>query len=157
MDEQVKTQNGLPISFTKQEYRLLVRCVFQQLFMLESMVEEHASKEFEHLNILSSKLLKFAPDFSCSDVVATDVVDDTIHANSTFLDSIMQAISEYDDVSFWEELTHRMSERDLMNDLDSKRLAEISEEEYLQLLTEKLIFYTNHFSNMGLENVKISN
>ncbi|MCH8523254.1 MAG: hypothetical protein LAT52_01765 [Balneolales bacterium] len=155
MNSKKGQESRVPISFNKSEYRVLVHAVYQQLFMLESLVDHQNTKEFENLNSLSSKLIEYAPEFASGDLIARDVIENTIYPNSAFLDLVMQMINEYDEVSFWEELTHRLAERDLLRDYKGKELTKLSEEEYLELLSEKLVYYTKLFGENGLENVEL--
>lgn len=155
MKKFTKIESGLPITFTKDEYRMLTQLVYQQLFMMESLVEPQTSKMFERISLLSSKLIRHATDFACNDLIARDVVDNAVFPSSTFLDSIMESIAEYDEVSFWEELTHKLAERDLLREVNNEELELMSEEDYLDRLGEKLVFYTNRFSQDGVENLRL--
>lgn len=147
---------GIPVFLTKSEYRILVQTTYQQLFMLESLVEQHNSKDFEKLNALTSKLLTYANEFASEDLVATDVMNSTVYPNSIFIERVMEAIADYDEVSFWEELTHKLAERDLLRELDASTLDTMPEEDYLEALSEKLVYYTNRFGEEGLENLNLN-
>lgn len=150
------TNSGLPVILTKDEYRLLVKLSFQQLFMMESLVDQQNSKEFERISMLSSKLIKYAPDFASNDLIAHDVVNDMIFPSTSFIDSIMESIAEYDEVSFWEELTHKLAERDMLREHSNEELEEMTEEDYLSKLSEKLVLYTDKLGEDGLDGVVVT-
>lgn len=155
MDNNDKASFNTPIHLSRNEYRLLVTMVYQNLFMHESLVNQQSSKLHESMNTLAEKLIRCAPDYNSQDFIAEDVLTNTIHPSSNFYETVLESINQYDEVSFWEELTQRLAERDVVREHGVKALELLDVEEYMTIVSDQLAYYAEHFSINGLDSIEI--
>ena len=156
MDNNDKASFNPPIQLSRNEYRLLVTMMYQNLFMHESMVDQQSSKLHESMNALAEKLIRYAPDFNSQDFIAEDVLTNSIHPSSNFYETVLESISQYDEVSFWEELTQRLAERDVVREHGVELLESLDVDEYMTIISARLVYYAEHFSENGLDSIDIT-
>jgi hypothetical protein len=155
MAENKTPSSGIEISVNRKEYRLLVQMLYRSLFINESLVNQNSAKLHEDMSDLAEKLISLAPDFDSEDIVARDVLTGTVYPSADFYSKILDQIAEYDEISFWEELTQRLAERDTIRDAGIETIRGLNEEEYLTLVADRLIWYTEHFKICGLDDIKV--
>lgn len=154
MDTQ-QNEPGGTIALTREQYRALVHMVLKSTLMQESLADQEPPLEREHMVDLSMHVLKFAGDFNSEDMVATDLESGVVYPAAELYEKVMEDIMDYDEVSFWEEIAHRMSEDEMVREFGTDVLDTISREEYFRLLGDKLAYFTQEFSENGLERVRI--
>ncbi|KPQ00485.1 MAG: hypothetical protein HLUCCA01_01065 [Bacteroidetes bacterium HLUCCA01] len=157
MNDQNHQPSGIPIYLNKKEYRALIRILFKHILMFSNLTDQQTSKEFERINSMAERLLKYANDFASEDLVAHDVSTGTNFPSNELYREIITQINAYDEVNFWEELTQRLSERDLVKGRSFEELNESGMENHRQILEDRLVFYTDHFGEHGVENLYIIN
>lgn len=157
MSDQLSPSNGIPIHLNRKEYRALIRILFKHVLMFDNLTDQQSSKEFERVNFLAERLLGHVNDFASEDLVAYDVSTGKNFPANTLYRDIMAQINTYDEVTFWEELTQRLSERDLVKDRNFADLNELGIEKHQQMLEERLVYYANHFGEHGVENLFVVN
>jgi hypothetical protein len=146
---------GIDVSLNRKEYRLLVQMIYRSLLINESLVNQDNAKEHEEMCDLAEKIISYAADFDSDDIVARDMLNGTLYPSANFYGKVMDQITEYDEITFWEEITQRLADRDTINEHGMEIIKKLSEEEYLSLVTDRLIWYTEHFKMRGLDDVKV--
>jgi hypothetical protein len=152
----IESQPEGSISLNRSEYRTLIRMVHQSLFMRESMTDSgQDSEDFNQMGELTAKLLEHASAFDSDDITEKDVESGVIFAATDFFEKIMDDILDYDEVSFWEELTHRMAEQEMIREFGADVLETLDREEYFKLVGERMAVYSDEFTLNGIDNLKL--
>ncbi len=144
----------MKINFTKKQYLTLIKLIYLGTWITNAHRTEDIIEEFEDLE---QYILSFARDFGMEDEV---VYDDEI--GKFFLDEefivnsgIEEIIDEYDNETFWEELIHRLSERDLNERYGEDALSNMALEDVLMKKMPLLEMYDTEFSENGLVNLRL--
>ena len=129
----------MKINFTKDEYRLLLDMIYLADWMI------HSHNEGDELNLeykaLRKKLLSHYKEMNSEDRIEYVDEDDEYYEFSNYDDEIhSKFIHDYDEKTFWDELTSRLSQRDA-KDFKKQCALEYS--------------YSEEFEKNGLSNLKV--
>lgn len=146
----------MKIDFTKREYRLLL----ELLYLGEWMIDAHETEtrpETVGYRELQQKLYKFAKELDAEDLIEysrelgeyfpTNKLGEAAHIRSF--------IEEYDNNSFWQELIHRLVDRDLQAQVGEDELRRMDFEEYLEKSIPIEETYSEEFTRYDLERVRV--
>jgi hypothetical protein len=146
----------MKIEITKKEYRTLLDVFHLADWVLHAYKTEEGPETEEYRN-LEQKVLSFAKEMGFEHLVEYDTEIKKYFPTREYEDtsSAMDAIVDYDNESFWDELTERLAYRDLiLQEGKDKVLGMNLEERFVKIeaLREK---YSDEFYRNGLNRVFI--
>ena len=147
------------IKLSTSELRLLL----DMIYMAEWMLHAHKTKEDLRTvpyHAVEQRFLKVAHDSGkFEEFIEYDSENDTYWPTRSFEEMLDEQgfIEQYDDDTFWDELTNRMAYRDVAKKVGGeKRLAALPFDERLQQLFAREAYYNEEFYKHGIERLHIS-
>jgi hypothetical protein len=143
----------MEIQLTKKEYRLLLDMLYISDWVMTAHHEEEDAKAKPYQQV-QQKLLAYAKGFGFEDLVEYEKEYDEYAPTRKFedLESTTSFIDDYDDDVFWDELRHRLAQRDLIR---AKGLHEIQEMDPISRMMEEDKIadeYDSEFVVNGIDN-----
>ncbi len=145
----------MSISLTNQEYRLLLELLYVADWVLHAhrVSEDTETRPYRDL---TQKVLSHANEFEMEDLVAWDEQFDEYFFPQEFDDGpVMYYIEEFEALTFWDELAHRLARRDLAREHDHQPTSEAEIVERMEKLFELEEKYASYFEQHGLERLEI--
>jgi hypothetical protein len=147
----------MKIDITKKEYRALLDVFHIADWVLHAYKTEEGPETEEYRN-LEQKFLSFAKEMGFEHLVEFDAETGKYFPTREYEDtsSVMDAIVDYDNESFWDELIERLASRDLILQEGKDKVMAMDFEERLvktETLKEK---YSDEFYRNGLSRVIIT-
>jgi hypothetical protein len=147
----------MEIQLTKEEYRLLLDMLHISDWVMNSHKVEEDPKTQPYKRV-EQKIMSYAKEFGFENLVEYDNKYDEYNPTSEFedLESSMAFIEDYEDDVFWDELCHRLAQRDLIREKGLKKIQAM--EPMARMLEEDKIAekYDSEFVANGIENFIIA-
>ena len=143
------------ISFSKKEYRLLVDMLHIADWMLTAHLVEPQKTHHEYM-ALKDRICSHAKEMGMEHLVEyIDEVDGYYETRpyDTYLHETF--IEPYDEETFWEELTSRLAERDLIEKIGLEGYRSMEGMKRVRELGEISDQYDREFEQHGLEHVRV--
>lgn len=139
----------MKINLTKREYRSLMDVLYIADWVMSAFGETGNNKPDPH-DQLEQKLLSYAKDFGFDDYVQQDKSAGRYYPTRLFEDETMatEIIDQYDENTFWDELAHRLAQRDIK--LKYGDMAQVYEE--MSIIEDA---YNEKFEETGLLTVRV--
>lgn len=147
----------MKIDLTRKEYRDLLDILAIANWVLNAHKVDREPRTARY-DKLEQKLLALAKEMGYENLVEHAPEHNRYFPTREYEEtSAAQAfITEYDNDSFWEEMTARLAERDLVRQLGGHdRIATLSPEELFEKLGKLEEYYGTEFSRNGLENLQL--
>ncbi|WP_136805580.1 hypothetical protein [Desulfosediminicola flagellatus] len=146
----------MKIHLTKKEYRNLLDILSISDWVMNAHRNEVEAK-CKPYNELQQKILSYARDFGCDDVVESDKNSNTYYLTHMDDDEAIsnEFIKEYEEEFFWDELTSRLSQRDLIEEKGYDAVVEMKPIERMTKTEEFSDKYHDEFENNGIKNLII--
>ena len=146
----------MKINITNKEYVTLLEVLHLADWMLHANEVEPSDNHPQHRE-LEQKIFSLAKEFGCEHLVKYDPELKQYIPTCEMEDSpaVTTVIDEYDEGSFWHELTNRMAGRDLYRELQAKGITKLSFEETFTKEEPYLAKYNEEFETHGLERLQI--
>lgn len=145
----------MKINFTKKEYSTLIDFIYIGDWILHSHCIGEEGKSQKHIE-LQKKVYSYAQDYEASDKLQYYKDLGGYYENRDYEDYARETFIEpYDQEHFWEELTWRLADRDLLQKYGAQKLEDMPFQERMSehdLLREK---YNSEFEKNGLANLNI--
>ncbi|QTM98577.1 hypothetical protein ERJ70_04260 [Sediminibacillus dalangtanensis] len=138
--------SNVNMEMTESQYKKLTELVY----LGNWLVNAHRNEEITHYEELEQFVYKNA---GLADVVTYDEEEDFYSMAPEQEEKLHRYIKEYEDYNFWEELTYRLANRDLLRELGPKGKLEQKDIERRIELAEG---YENEFIKNGLRNVTVN-
>lgn len=150
----------MQLELTKEQYENLVKMLSISnwvLEVLEAVDEEDGDyeKEIEEMQELEQYILSKHADFDSHGKILFEPQMENYITTQEVEDEIVPIMEIYEDYAFWEELTHRMARRDLIEEHGEKKIHEMDPLHRMELEEEFLIKYGEEFSQNGLVRLHI--
>jgi hypothetical protein len=146
----------MKIEITKKEYRLLLDVFHIADWVLHSYKMEEGQETEEYRN-LEQKFFSFAQEMGFANLVEYDPEMKQYFPTREYDETnvVMEAIVDYDNESFWEELMERLAMRDLILKEGKEKVLAMDDDKRLAK-TEKLRDkYAAEFERHGISRVVI--
>jgi hypothetical protein len=146
----------MKIEITKEEYRVLLDVFHIADWVLHSHKMEEGMETEKYRN-LEQKFFSYAQKMGFADLVEYDPEMKEYFPTREYDENndVMQAIVEYDNETFWEELTERLAMRDLIVQEGKEKVMAMDDDERL-VKTEKLREkYGTEFEQHGISRISI--
>lgn len=147
----------MKIDLTRKEYRDLLDILFVANWVLNAYRVGEDPRTVRY-GKLEQKLLALAKQMDYENLVQYVPEHNRYYPTREYEEtsSTQTFIIEYENDSFWEELTSRLAERDLARQLGGfDRVVALSPEELFEKLGQLEKFYDEEFSHNGLENLQL--
>jgi N-methylhydantoinase A/oxoprolinase/acetone carboxylase beta subunit len=139
------------LKLTDEQYKYLIQLVYLGNFMANATRNnDEMIPQFEELE---QHVYSFAAEFGCGEFVDRHDAVEGIYPTREFEEMMDKLISEYDADIFWEELLHRMTERDLVDAYGEQAVAGMSIVERIEKERGFIQNYDKEFSENGLKNL----
>ena len=133
------------------EYRRLMLMAFLGEWMLNAIRKDPDASMEDAL----SKLYSFARDTPMQELVAFDAEENAWIPTPAFEDEAHALIDQYDDTTFWEELTSRLAERDLIERHGERKVLGMRPAQREREVSAIAKDYTREFEEVGLDRLRI--
>lgn len=146
----------MKINITKKEYRTLLD-VFEIADWVLHSYKTADDPETERYRVLEQKFLSLAKDMGFKHLVEYDAKTGQYFPTKRYEEesSVMKFIDEYDNETFWDELSERLAFRDLIMQEGEEKVRAMSLEERFQKVEALREKYLNEFQMNGLNRIKI--
>ena len=141
------------ISLTDEQYKDLMQLVYLGNFMANATRNnDEMIPQFEDME---QHIYASAHEFGCGEYVDRHDAVEGIYPTREFEEMMDRFVCEYDADIFWEELLHRMTERDLVDAYGEKAVSSMSIVERIEKERPFVQTYDKEFSENGLKNLRI--
>lgn len=141
------------IELTSEQYRNLLKLVYLGHWMANS----HRDVPIPELEEIENVVYSFASQFGCEELVDSESQTGQYFPSVDLEEEMDSFLEEYDDYTFWDELSWRLADRDFETRYDPARAIVMTNEE---ILREKDIFvqkYVKEFNAHGIDHVTVKN
>jgi hypothetical protein len=140
----------MKIELNKKQYRDLIELLFLGNWVANaSRTGAEGDDMLEKYEEIFDYILSHAKSFEADDVVMQE--DKRFYTTMDFDESIMPVIEDYDDYTFWEQLSSKLAERDLLRELGPISFKEEHQERMFDIEEQ----YEIEFEKNGLKNLTL--
>jgi hypothetical protein len=146
----------MKIDITKKEYRALLDIFYIADWVLHSYKTEEGPETEEYRN-LEQKFFSFAQEMGFANLVEYDSEMKEYFPTREYDETnvVMEAIVEYDNESFWEELMERLAMRDLILKEGKEKVMAMDDDKRLAKMEELREKYAAEFERHGISRIII--
>jgi hypothetical protein len=144
----------MKIKISKNEYRLMLDVFAIAEWVMNSFKVDKDS-EAKPYNKLEQKIMSYAEDFGCGNLVSYDSKLEEFFPTREFEErgAYSKFIEQFEDDVFWEELGQRLALRDLINDQGLETVRNMDPVSRLKAQDEIADRYHQEFYDNGIENL----
>lgn len=142
------------LELTKKQYISLVKALTIAGWMAAS-VDEEFEELTKELSELEQYVLSKAESFGANAEIYLEPEINAYYPTQKIEGEIADFLESYDDSVFWDELTHRMARRDLIEEYGLEKIQSMDPLNRVELEEEFLLIYSNEFTANGIENLDI--
>lgn len=142
------------LELDKKQYLALLKALSIVTWVSSTVeeVDDEMSNDFEDLE---QYIMSKHEEFGVKDEVFFDNETNTYFPTQDFEDEIIPIIDIFEDASFWDEITHRLSRRDFLEKHGEKQVLDMDPLERMGLEEEFLVKYSEEFSQFGVNRLRI--
>jgi hypothetical protein len=146
----------MKMNLTKKEYRLLLDLVYIGDWVMHAH-EEEESEDTEDYRMLIQKIYGLAKEMGFDSLVESDSERNEYFPTRQYEETsrVFEFIEAYEDMSFWDELTQRLVDRDVQEEVGGERRERMSPEDYYTLAGPIAARYEREFSASGIANMRL--
>ena len=138
-------------TFTDEEYRRLMMLTFLGEWLVNA-IQKDPDPAYEDL---LSKIYSFAKGTPSESLVVFDGDAENWAPSEAFEHDAHALIDQYDDITFWEELTARLTERDLIETHGERAVGGMRPDQRTRAAAPIAKAYTKEFEDTGLERLRV--
>ncbi len=139
-------------SFSDQEYRRLMMLAYLGEWMLNAIRKDPDPAYEDTL----SKVFSFAKETSLESLVLFNETTGAWDPQEAFEEEAHTMIDQYDDKTFWEELTARLTERDMNLAHGERAVRSMRPEQRTRAASPIAKAYTQEFEEQGLDRLRVA-
>lgn len=141
------------VELTRSQFRALLKAVYLGEHMANGFrIGEERLQEFSEIR---HTLLALAEKLGFNDLVEYDEELKDHFPTKEFDEAMDPFIEDFEEESFWEELSYRLAVRDLVREFGEKRLKKMSRLEYAHELFARQDKYAEEETTYGLDRLEI--
>jgi len=147
--------NSMKIEFNKEQFENLMKLVYLGNWMANANRTDDRIEKYEDLE---SYVFSFAKNFGLEEYVDDESVGDGKFYPTRFFEEetdINELHDEYDDETFWTELSDHLGERDFMRKYSKDDWDKMTQEERFLKRQECEIGWEEEFEKNGIERLEI--
>ena len=141
----------MTLTLTDEEYSRLMMLSFMGEWMINA-IRKDPDPEYEDV---ASKIYSFARGTPSEDQVVFDSDLGDWVPTEAFEENAQAMIDQYDDTTFWEELTARLTERDLVETHGERAVGGMRPDQREREISAIAKDYTREFEEQGLARLRI--
>ena len=147
----------MKINITKKEYRALLDILFVTEWVHSAHETERRGEDTE-IHLLAQKFYAHAKDFGFENLVKHFKEIDEYEPSRQFEDETgaFDVVRRYEDLSFWETLIHRLTEREVMKRNGIEKIEDLDRDEFYRLADPIEAEFVEEFEAFGLERLTIN-
>ncbi len=138
-------------TFSEDEYRRIMTLAFLGEWMLNA-IRKDPDPAFEDT---VSKVYSFAEGTPLGELVEFHEEDGIWEPSEKMEDDAHALIDNYDEVTFWEELTARLTERDMIEEQGERAVGAMRPDQRERAAAPIAKAYTHEFEEVGLDRLRI--
>lgn len=139
--------------FNQYEYRRLLILTFLGDWVINAHLTDDRLKEYTDVQ---DKIFAFAKQFGLDECIDRDEQTGKIYPSRLLEEEALKFMEEYEDESFWDELTDRLARRDMDKSYGVKNVAAMEMKEFFKKFEPFEEKYDQEFYENGLDHVRIS-
>lgn len=146
----------MKINFTKNEYRILIEMlsIADRVVHSYSFGEEAISRKH---NELRNKVFSYFKEFDAGDLIESGNEPDHFYEKDEYLERVHKNFMDpFEENFFWDELTHRLAVRDVINKIGKENYANLDMLERARKVEKAKESYYKEFDQNDLKNVIIN-
>lgn len=147
----------MKIDFTKKEYRLLLDIVSIADCVMSSHKSEPDERVTPYLEF-QQKIFSCAKEFGLENLISHDKELHGYYPTMEFESSFAEQgfLDEYDEATFWDVLSGRLAQRDLVDEMGEETFISMNEADRMVLEDNKADMYLDEFEINGIMNLRVS-
>jgi hypothetical protein len=138
-------------TFSDEEYRRVMMLTYLGEWVLNAIRKDPDPAYLD----TASKIYSFAKGTALESLVTFDANDESWNPSQAFEDEAHALIDQYDDKTFWEELTARMTERDLIESRGERAVRGMRPDQRTRAASAIAQAYTKEFEEQGLDRLRV--
>ncbi|MCD9025464.1 hypothetical protein [Cohnella silvisoli] len=143
----------MKLELTKKQYRDLIELLFLGNWMANaSRTGAEGDERLEKYEEIQNYVISQAKHFQAEDVVKAE--GNEFYTTMDFEESLMPIVEEYDEYTFWEQISMKLAKRDLLREIGPVRQLKEEHRERMYEIEEQ---YETEFEKNGLKNLEIIN
>ena len=145
----------MKINFTKKQFEVLLKLVYMGNWVANAhRTDREDDKRIEKYEEMQKYLLSFAKEFGLEKYV--DIDNEEMYPSIELEeDETNELIDEYDDETFWEELTYRFTRRDFVREYGEEEISKMDTMERIKKDHPFLEKYQDEVDNYGIDRLEI--
>jgi hypothetical protein len=141
----------MKLELTKKQYRELIELLFLGNWIANaSRTGAEGDERLEKYEEIQDYILSQAKHFQAEDIVKAE--GNEFYTTMDFEESLMPIVEEYDEFTFWEQISLKLAKRDLLREIGPVRQLN---EEHRKRMYEIEYQYEIEFEKNGLKNLEI--
>ncbi len=141
----------IKINFTKKQFRELLDLIYAADWLINAIKDNDEEEKYQDL---IQYIYSFANKMDCEDLVEYEKEYKKYYGTRELEDGpIREFIDEYDEYIFWDELSSRLADRDIKNNISEDK--DLGHEELVMKIWDREDKYNSEFIEKGLDNVKV--
>jgi hypothetical protein len=147
----------MKINITKKEYRTLLDVLFIAGWV-QSAHEIETSEDNTEIHFLTQKIYSHAKEFGFDHLIQHFRETDEYEPSRQFEDETdaFELVRRYEDLSFWESLINKLTEREVMKRRSIDATKDLDLEEFYRLADPIETEFAKEFEIFGLERLSIN-
>jgi hypothetical protein len=142
----------MQVTFTREQYENIVKLAYLGEWMANSIRSEDTINEFDEI---LTYLLSFAKDAGHDAYVQYDEDMKQYIPSEKLEDELHDYVEDYNTETFWEELVHRLAERDMIKQFGAEAVQGMDFEERMDKEHPFLDTYYDEFEKKGIDTLEI--
>ncbi len=145
----------MKIDFTKKQFEVLLKLAYMGNWVANAhRTGRENDKRIEKYEEMQKYLLSFAKEFGLEKYV--DIDNEEMYPSIELEeDETNELIDEYDDETFWEELTYRFMRRDFVREYGEEEISKMDTMERIKKDHPFLEKYQDEVDNYGIDRLEI--
>jgi hypothetical protein len=141
------------ITLSREQFAILLELVYLGNWMANAI--RMPGEEITDLSHLEQHLFALARDRGLDDIADLDETLPGAFPSQALEDRMELYIEEYDDQVFWDQLTDRLAERDMLEEHGEPAVRAMSQEEYFERRDAYVAKYEEEATNHGIERLRV--
>jgi hypothetical protein len=149
----------MKVFLTNENYKTMMKCMAVWgwvYWIMSDMVDEKYKIDYDKIEELKNHILWFYKDFWI-DKNQIEIFDKKYHLSGEYMKNIVDDMQNFWEMEFWDQLSHRLSLKELENKYWKEELEKMSRDDFLSKLFEVEARFEKEFDDNWLKNIKFKN
>lgn len=145
-------QEKRSIEFTKDQFLALMKAVYLGNWMANAQLLP--DKKRADIEAIEDLVFSMAKDFGFGRYVENETTDDSRYYPTRYFEEetgVEEIVAEYDEETFWDEITDRLGERDFMQRYGEQTVQRMSRDERFDKISKCIDRWGEEFETNGIE------